>query len=142
AVACSNSSDVSDKDRLPEEDEVAKDGVDPGDAEEEELYLDNEPTTHEDEPAAADTLSHQPSLNEKIIGRWEWDHTVCCGRTPRTIRDTAEVPTYLQFTEEGKMLVLAGEETVAEYDYEVGEGKIYPNRPYIEIMNYGIGPAL
>ncbi|TVR76976.1 MAG: hypothetical protein EA412_12460 [Chitinophagaceae bacterium] len=70
-------------------------------------------------------------MQEKLIGTWDWEYTVCCGRNPQTITPEMEGNTIsLRFFENFTVLrVINGESKTITYDIHYSD--IYPDRLFI-----------
>lgn len=87
----------------------------------------NEPAavSANDTVAAQDTVATQvvnpnAPLENQIIGTWQWEKTICCGRTPHT--ETAEslpAPKILKFQTTGTLQYFSGDSKISDQTYKI-----------------------
>lgn len=62
-------------------------------------------------------------LEEAILGDWEWEKTICCGRTPvRETPETTQTTKALRFQKGGLLQYLSGSEIISTQTYKISYG--------------------
>ena len=79
-------------------------------------------------------VNQDDPIEKLILGEWEWQKTICCGRTPHTkTADSLKAPKILKFQKEGSLLYLSGNELTATDTYTISYGLQNNEQPLLSI---------
>jgi len=82
----------------------------------------------------AETDTPQGSIEKLIVGEWQWDKTICCGRTPSTqTSESLKAPKVLRFNPDGTVQYFSGEEETSTQTYKITYAMRDYNRPVITL---------
>lgn len=87
------------------------------------------------EPAGNHAEIPQDNLEDLIFGDWEWEKTICCGRTPHTeTPETLSSTKTMRFQKGGMVIFLSGNEITSNQTYQISYGLMNDDkRPVITI---------
>lgn len=69
-----------------------------------------------------------------LIGKWEWEKTICCGRKPEIMKPEDDKKTqFLEFKKDSTVLFYKGDEIEKRKKYKVNGGTLVNNVPEIDI---------
>ena len=81
-----------------------------------------------------DTTAQNQTLEQQIIGQWQWWKTNCCYRTPEiTFADTTKPPLILKFEATGNLEYWSGDSLTNASFYEIKYGLMNDKRPVLKI---------
>ena len=106
----------------------------------------NIPNPSENEPKPDKPLpgkaTAQDNIATKILGKWKWEKTHCCGRNAQTYTDTLNENKILHFKSGGKVEFYENGKLQKVENYSVEENHDHLKRPAITIGEETLGPAI
>ena len=92
-------------------------------------------TKPDDISSAKNTIvSQTDSPEKKILGKWDWYKTICCGRLHQTTFAGKENGTKtLQFMENNEVIISENTKPVKKETYQITYKEIYEGRPHLKI---------